>query len=149
MPRADQRGFTLIEMLLSVGLIAMLAGLSLPIYASFNSRDDLDLSTQELAGMLRRAETYACNVDGDNSWGVKVQSGSAVLFKGSSYATRDTTQDETDSIPATITIGGTVSEVVFSKLTAAPNTSGTITLTQPATNDVRTITLNAKGMVDY
>jgi prepilin-type N-terminal cleavage/methylation domain-containing protein len=149
MAYGNQRGFTLIEMLLSVGLIAALASLSLPIYASFNNRNDLDISTQTLAGMLRRAETYARNVQGDSSWGVKVQAGSAVLFEGDSYATRDSTADETDNIPTTITIGGTVSEVVFTKFTAAPSATGTITLTHTATNDVRTVTLNAKGMVDY
>jgi prepilin-type N-terminal cleavage/methylation domain-containing protein len=145
----DERGFTLLEMLLSVGLIAALAGMSLPIFASFNNRNDLDIETQSVAGMLRRAETYARTMNGDSSWGVKVQSGSAVLFKGATYATRDTTADETDAIPATVAVGGTATEVVFAKFTAAPNTSGTITLTHTAINDVRTITLNAKGMVDY
>ena len=149
MVRAGEHGFTLIEVLLSVGLIAALAGLSLPIYASFANRNDLDVDTQSLAGMLRRAETYAQTMNGDSNWGVKVQSGSAVLFKGTSYATRDATSDETDAIPTNITIGGSVSEVVFDKFTAAPSTTGTITLTHTATNDVRTITLNAKGMVDY
>lgn len=147
--RAGERGFTLIEMLLSVGLIALLAGLSTPIYETFNNRNDLDLNTQGVATMLRRAEIYARNMNGDSSWGVKVQNGSAVLFEGASYATRDTTQDETDSIPSTITVGGTVSEVVFAKFTATPNTSGTITLTHTANNEARTITLNTEGMVDY
>jgi prepilin-type N-terminal cleavage/methylation domain-containing protein len=146
---ANERGFTLIEMLLSVGIIAMLAAMSLPIYASFASRNDLDLDTQGVVDMLRRAETYARTMNGDSNWGVKVQAGTVTLFKGTSYAARDSTADETDNIAGTITIGGTVSEVVFTKFTAIPNTTGTVTLTHTATNDVRTITLNAKGMVDY
>ena len=147
--RAGERGFTLLEMLLTISIFTVLAGLSLPLYASFTNRNDLDLDTQQLAGMLRRAETYARTMNGDSAWGVKVQSGSAVLFKGDTYASRDTTADETDSVPSGISFGGTVGEVVFAKFTAAPTTSGTITLTDTNSNDVRTITLNAKGMVDY
>jgi len=147
--QGNQRGFTLIEMLLTVGILAALASLSLPIYSSFASRNDLDLDTQTLASMIRRAETYSRTMNGDSNWGVKVQAGSAVLFKGASYATRDSTVDETDTITNTVTVGGSISEVVFTKLTGAPSTTGTITLTHTATNDVRTITLNAKGMVDY
>jgi len=144
-----ESGFTLLELLLSIAIIAIITGMSLPLYAGFQSRNDLDVDTQGVVGMLRRAELYARTMNGDGPWGVKVQSGSAVLFKGSTYASRDTTVDETDTIPTEITFSGTLSEVVFSKFTATPSATGTVILTHTANNETRTITLNAKGMVDY
>lgn len=140
-------GFTLVEMLLSVAIISILVGTSLPVYVSFQTRGDLEIATQSIADMLRRAQTYTRGVSGDSQWGVAVQSGSATLFKGASFATRDATYDETTVISPNTAVSG-LSQVVFTKLTAAPSTTGTITLTAN-TNDVRTITINAKGMVSY
>jgi prepilin-type N-terminal cleavage/methylation domain-containing protein len=143
----NEQGFTLIEMLLSVGLISVIVGISLPIYASFQTRNDLEITTQTIASMFRRAQTYARGTSGDSQWGVAVQTGSATLFKGATFASRDATYDETTSISPATNISG-LGEVIFAKLTAAPSTTGSITLTSN-TNDTRTITINGKGMVDY
>ena len=142
-----QAGFTLIELLLSVAIIGILSGLSLPVYETFARRNDLDLTAQSAVAAIRRAEVYARAVQGDSTWGVKFQSSGITLFKGSTYASRDSAFDETISLPGSIAISG-LSEVQFAKLSAAPNTTGTVTLTS-TTNDTRTLTLNAKGMVDY
>lgn len=142
-----ESGFTLVELLLSVAIITLLAGMSVPVFATFNQRNDLDLTTFTIASMLRRAQTYARGSDLDSQWGVYVQSGSAVVFKGASYAARDSTQDETTTLPAAIIPSGT-SEIVFAKLSGSPATTGAITLTNN-TNDARTVSINAKGMVGY
>lgn len=140
-------GFTLIEMLLSVTIIGMLSGMSVPVYESFVRRNDLDLAAQTIASTLRRAETYARNQNSDNAWSVEVQPTTVTLFQGTNFAGRNTNFDETYSLPASVTPSG-LGEVQFAKFNAAPNTSGSVTLTS-TTNDTRTVTVNAKGMVDY
>jgi prepilin-type N-terminal cleavage/methylation domain-containing protein len=52
----QQAGFTLLEMLLSVTIIGMLVGISMPFYESFVRRNDLAIATQTVSTMLRRAE---------------------------------------------------------------------------------------------
>jgi prepilin-type N-terminal cleavage/methylation domain-containing protein len=144
-------GFTLIEVLLSVAIITLLTGISVPIYASFQTRNDLDLTTQGIADMLRRAQAYARGVSGDSQWGVEVQSGTVTLFKGATFSGHDTSYDETTTIPASMNATG-FTEVLYSKLGALPTftpaASTTLTLTTNA-NETRTITVNAKGMVSY
>ncbi len=140
-------GFTLIEMLLVIAIIAIISGISIPVYQSFQVRNDLDIATASIVQSLRRAAVLSQAVDNDTSWGVYVTSGSLTLFKGTSYATRDSNFDELFDIPLTITPSG-VSEIVFTKFTGLPQTTGTITLTSN-TNETRTITINAKGMVNY
>ena len=140
------RGFTLVEMLLSVSIITLLVGLSVPVYATFVGRNDLDVTRQGLVEALRRAQTYARAVDGDSTWGVAILSSQAVLFKGASYATRDAAFDEI--IPMGGNVTNTGGEIVFSKLSGTPNASASTTLTQTTTNDSRTVTINAKGMVE-
>lgn len=144
----SERGFSLVEMLLSIVIISMLVGLSLPVYQSFQSRNNLDLTTQTVSEMLRRAQTYARGAKADGRWGVWIASGSAVLYKGVDYNNRDPNYDETVIIPAPLTAGG-LGEINFSKLAAIPNTTGIITLADANINETRTVTLNAKGMVSY
>lgn len=144
--KCSQQGFTLLEVILSLAIVAILTGASLPVYRTLMTKNDLDVATVTVAQSLRRAQTLSVAVDGDTNWGVKIQSGSITLFKGTSYALRDSTYDETFAIPGTITTGG-VSETIYSKLFGAPQTTGTVTLTTD--NDSSSITLNSKGMVSY
>lgn len=142
-----QRGFTLIELLLSVTILTLLVGLSLPVYESFVRRNDLDLTTQSAVSMIRRAQTYARGVDEDSIWGVRFQSSSISLFKGTSYAARDINFDETLLLPSSMTISGTT-EITFAKLSGIPSQTGTVTLAS-SINDTRTVMVNAEGMVNY
>lgn len=137
----------MLEVLLSIAAITIIAGISIPIYQSFQVRNDLDIAASSIVQNLRRAAVLSQAVDGDTSWGLYVTSGSLTLFKGTSYTARDSTFDEVFDIPLTITPSGT-SEIVFEKFSGLPQTTGTITLTSN-TNETRTITINAKGMVNY
>ncbi|HUQ30162.1 MAG TPA: prepilin-type N-terminal cleavage/methylation domain-containing protein [Candidatus Paceibacterota bacterium] len=139
------KGFTLIEMLLSVALIALIAGMGIPLYQSFQNRNDLSLATTSLAAALRSAEVHARAVDGDSAWGVMVATSSVTVFKGVTYASRVTTSDEVTPISGSIIITGT-SEYDFAKFTGFPSASATTTLTS-LNNETRIITINAKGMV--
>lgn len=142
-----QKGFTLLETLLSIAVISLIAGIGVPVYQSFQVRDDLDISTTTIVQSARRAEILAQASDGDTSWGLHIQSGNIVLFKGASYATRDSSYDEIFDLPTSILPSG-LSEIVYAKFTGMPQTTGAITLTSNA-NETRIITINAKGTVSF
>ena len=140
-------GFTLLEVLLSIAAITIIAGIGVPVYQSFQNRNDLDIAAVSFAQTARRAQTLAQAVDGDTSWGIKAQSGSITLFKGASYSGRDTSYDETFTMPSSIIVSGT-QEFVFAKFTGLPQTTGTLTLTS-VNSEARSITVNGKGMAGY
>lgn len=141
------KGFTLIELLLSAALIALLAGLSAPVYQSFRTRNDLDIAQNTAGQTLRRAQILSQAVDGDSSWGVKIQNGSIVLFKGENYAARDASFDEIFNVPSVIVPSG-LTEIVFAKFSGLPQPAGTASLTAP-TGEIKTITINEKGTILY
>lgn len=143
----NKKGFTLIEVLLVVVLVGMLAGVGVPIYQALQSRNDLDIAAVAVAQNLRRAQVLAQAVDGDSTWGVRIQSGSVIVFKGGAFASRDSSYDETFDIAGGIVQSG-LNEVVFTKLTGLPQTTGIVTLTSQA-SEQRTITINTKGAIDY
>lgn len=142
-----QKGFTLIELLLSISVVMVLAAIAIPVYSLLQVKNDLDVATNTTLQTLRRAQVLSQAVDGDSSWGVKLQLSDITLFKGASYALRDTTFDEVYTLSGNVTPSG-ISEVVFSKLLGVPNTTGTLTLTS-SNNNVQNITLNSKGFLDY
>ncbi len=143
----NSKGFTLIEMLLSIAALSIIAGIGVPVYQSLQVQSDLDIAATTLAQNYRRAQTLAQASDGDTMWGINVGSGYVTLFKGASYASRDSSYDENSDLPASVTPSG-VSEVVFTKFSGFPQTTGTTTLTSVG-GGVRDIHINAKGTVTY
>lgn len=141
------RGFTLSEMLLSVALLAIIGGMSVPMYRVFMVRDELDVAVTTVVQNLRRAQSMSRSSSGDMTWGVHVGVGSILVYKGASYVLRDSSFDENTSIPTTIVPTG-MNEVTFSKSSGVPSATGTFILTSQA-NETRTITINEKGTVDY
>jgi len=141
------KGFTLLEMLLSIALITIIAGIGVPIYQSFQTRNDLNVAQEAVAHTLHRAQTLAQASDGDTSWGMYATTSNVVLFKGTSYVARDSGFDEVFEISAGLSVSGT-QEYVFAKFTGEPQTTGTTILTSNS-NEVRDIVVNSKGMVSY
>lgn len=142
-----KQGFTLLEILLSVALLSAIVSIGMPLYQSFQVRNDLEIAVVTMANAVRRASTLARASDGDASWGVRTATGSITLFKGTSYAARDAAYDEDFSVPTSLSFSGT-SEYVFSRFTGFPGASGSTTITA-SINETRTLTVSAKGMVNY
>lgn len=143
------KGFTLIELLLSISLIAVVTGIGAPIFARSQTKNDLDTAVETWVESIRRAEILSQANDGDSTWGVHLETGSITIFKGSSFAARDTNYDEVFSLSPAISSTG-VTDLVMSKMTGYPNTTGTTTMTSN-TNvvDTATITVNSSGMVQW
>lgn len=141
------KGFTFIEILLVVALISITAGISIPIYQSFQTRNDLEISGITIAQTLRRAQLLSQAVDGDISWGVNITVGNITLFKGESFSLRYAEFDEVFSMPTSISVSG-LEEIIFEKFTGEPQNTGTTTLTS-INNEKRSININSKGTISY
>ncbi|MEK7188009.1 MAG: prepilin-type N-terminal cleavage/methylation domain-containing protein [Patescibacteria group bacterium] len=142
----DCRAFSLVEIILSVAAIAILAGIGVPVYHSFETRNELDIAATMMAQSARRAEMLSQAMDGSVSWGIQVTTTSLTIFQGTSYAGRATSVDEVYPL-ALSAVSGTV-EYVFSKLTGFPVASGSTALISPS-DETRIISINAKGTVTY
>ncbi len=80
--------FTMLEVLMSVALITIIAGIGIPVYQTFQVKNDLDVAANTWVQTIRRAEALSQGVDGDTTWGVTIQGGNITLFKGASFALR-------------------------------------------------------------
>lgn len=140
-------GFMLIEVLLSVALIAALALVTIPVYQSFQVKNGLDIAVNTVSQTLRRAQISAESVLGDNSWGVFVSSTSITLFQGQGFLSRVTSSDEVFDLPGAIQVSG-LQEFVFIKFSGETLSTGTLTLTSSG-GDIRSVSVSTKGVVNY
>lgn len=140
-------GLTLIEVLLSVTVLVILSSMTIPVYHSFKTRNDLDIMEYTIVQTMRRAQALAQAIDGDMSWGVFIQEGDIILFKGLTFPTRDPNYDEIFEVSSGVAISG-LTEIVFAKFSGYPLSPGTTTLTA-SSGETRLIFVNAKGIIDY
>lgn len=143
----NEFGFTLLEVLISVAVVTVLAGISIPIYRSLEVRSDLDFAVNVIVGSLRRAQVLAQAAANDSSWGVNISQGAVTLFSGSDFLSRDSEWDEVFVISDTIAPSG-LSQVTFGRFLGFPGVSGDVVLAA-LSGDTRTITISDRGIVNW
>jgi len=139
-------GFTLIELMLTVGVISILLMITVPVMQRYLARNDMDVLSSVIVQDLYRAQSLARAGENNGNWGVYVQSGSITLFQGAAYTTRNQAKDEVYTIsPSTVITGK--NEYVFTAFTGNIVSPGTTTITNNA--DIKTVAVSAKGVIDY
>ena len=138
------KGFTLVELLLVIAIVAILAGVSFPYYSKILFRNSLSISNQAISQSLRRAQLLSQSGQSDSQWGIYAQANSLTLFSGATYATRDSSLDELHNLSEGIVLTGDT-EIVFEKFTGELVVDKLLTLTLD--NEEVNIYLNTKGMV--
>lgn len=140
-------GFTLIESLLSITILGLIVFISVPFLQSFQVKNELEITTNILTQNLRNAQIYTRAVKEDDDWGVKINTGNLILFKGGDYVSRDISFDEQFEISSSISLSGD-NEIIFNKFTGLPNTSYNTTLTSSEGIN-KNISINEKGTISY
>lgn len=139
----NRKGFTFIEVLLVIMLIALILGISIPVSTNFFQQDNRSYDAQVITSALRHARLKAQAGEYDSNWGIYITVPSTTIFSGNSYATRDSQYDQDIPFSTASTITGD-NEIVFSKR------SGNTT---PASIDISsnsqtiTITVNNRGII--
>ena len=140
------KGFTLVELLMVVAVLGLLIMVSLPPAINFYKSRQFEVAQSGIVQTLRRAQLKAMSLEADSSFGVYITPSQYVLFKGSSYTTRDSAFDEVFDLSDNLSVTG-LSEIVFSKLRGIPSDTGNISLTIDSLKAA--ININEVGRINY
>lgn len=131
-------------MILVIAVLSIVVAMSAPFYSRFLLQNAVANTTDQLAGSLRKAQTYAMAGKQGSVWSVNYSSNSITLYIGSTFAGHNTAFDETFSVNPNVSITG-ITDISFVRITGIPNITPTITISSGANS--KTITVNAQGMV--
>lgn len=143
--------FTFIEVILSVTLLGLIALMPTLLDTSIINQLQAEVAFDQVGQSYKKAQVFAKNSRGDSTWGVYVQSQSITVFKGNSYATRDTQFDDVstyDTKTSLAVIAGS-GEIIFSKMTGVPSATAIVRITQNNTGRTSTVTLSSAGGLTY
>lgn len=76
--RRRMRGFTLIELMIAVAIVAILVAVGAPSFASFIDSNKVRTETQRVAGLLALARNHAVNKNREVTVRIQVAAGSAL-----------------------------------------------------------------------
>jgi prepilin-type N-terminal cleavage/methylation domain-containing protein len=147
-----QRGFSLAELMVVVGIVAVLAAIGLPTLLSYYRASTLTAGAQELQTILNAGRQLAIN---RNAWVCVEQAGTRVRFRPATAANNCTgppwTGPGTDSggwmtLTNGVRITAATANVIFNYLGAAAQT-GTYTVQNPTNNGTTTVTVVASGRI--
>lgn len=139
------KGFTILEILLSVAMISILVGASVPLYSIYSSRDVVTQGSYLVVNSLHAAKIHSMSGKDDDIWGIYLQSSGVTFYKGESFNLRDTSYDYFIDFQEEISISG-INDISFDKKGASSH-SGTITISNYGQE--KSITINEEGIIDY
>lgn len=101
-----RRGFSLIEVMLSIAIVTIIFGLGVFSFISINNINDLGISISYFKNSLFQAKVRSLASENDSGWSVHVATGTVTVFKGDDYGNRDNSFDNIFEISERISITG-------------------------------------------
>ena len=142
------QGFSLIEILIVMGLLAIIAGfglvVSLDSYRSYNFRSEQNL----IISLLQKARNQSINNINEKPHGLHIDQAAKTytLFQGANYAHRDTAEDIIFQGNDNYQLAG-LSEIIFTQLSGRVADNGDIILADGAHPAV-IININDEGRIN-
>jgi len=130
------KSFTLLELLVVIGILIILIAIAVPNLRFFQKESDLTNSAEEIINTLRLAQSKTLASEGTSQYGVYFDNLTSphqyTLFKGKNYISRDISFDEIHKLPKSVEIseinlaGG--KEVIFNRIIGGTSQAGNLNL---------------------
>jgi prepilin-type N-terminal cleavage/methylation domain-containing protein len=143
-----KKGMTVIEVLVVIAVLAIIFLIVLPQFSKSRENQVLKAGVADILSSINKARGNTLSSLNSSSYGVHFQSDKIIIFKGVVFSSGDLNNETIDiKTPAVISNisflnGG--SDIYFYRLSGAPNTTGTITIS--TTSNSKIITISATGV---
>jgi prepilin-type N-terminal cleavage/methylation domain-containing protein len=147
-----QNGFTLLELLIVIGIFTILIGVSWSAFNNWQGAAKLEAAGDELVENLKMASVKSLAGYQDGQYGIYINAAqkSYVFFQGDDYNNRITADDQTVILDDNFSLSSNLNgnEIVFSKGAELPSTAGTITINDFNTGKLKQVNVNKAGLID-
>ncbi len=144
-----KRGFTLLEILIVVAILAVVATIGTGIYRNLAKRIEFDEAKAVFISDIKLARASAMSGESALPWGIHIENSTDdtyAIFSGVSYASG--TVDATTTLPIGVSwtspSEGSSTDILFSRITGT-TTPATVTMTSEGVS--QTITVTAVGHI--
>lgn len=149
---AKRLGFTLVELLIVIGIGVIITASAMPIYSNFQSGTQVNESATQLLQTVRLAKMRSEQRVNNSAHGVRFfqtqNQDSYVLYQGASYVTRDAAYDRRvvlDNVLNLTSSGGL--DISFQPGSGVPSASSMITITH-SVHGSQTIQIHENGLIE-
>lgn len=143
-------GFTLLELIIVVGILVFLVGLGLSTYFIFYSKNTIDSVAKNIVNILRLAQTKTLASERALNFGIHFENDKFVLFEGLVYYPTSTT-NKIFNLPSDVEISDINLEngqnIVFEKVTGRALNFGDLTLIDKKNFLSRLIKIDSGGNI--
>lgn len=124
------RAFTLIEISIVLGIIAVLVAMIIPSFSNVGSNEALGTTVTSVISVLNEARSSAISSKNASGYGVRILPNQLISFEGS-YGTNNKTLTISNLVKLSTSTGICTgcSDIVFNNVAGNTNASGTITVT--------------------
>lgn len=149
-----KRGFTLVEIMVVIGIMSLLILVVSVNIRSFQTRAQVTQAAEELASILREAQSRSMAVVNGENHGIHFNEGdnTYTLFEGTAFsegAPTNVVYSLDISIELTsVSLADAGNDVVFEKLTGSTADSGSVTIASKLDGSVnQTVTITNEGKI--
>ena len=146
-----KKGFTALELLMVVAIMALLAAIIISPFAAFRNSKVLDTASEQSLALLSEARGNTLSAKDGYQYGVHFEASQIVLYRGATYSGVDVNNKAVVLDGAlevsSIALAGGGSDVLFEKLTGKTLKGGTVVIrVKSDTSKTRTITITGTGI---
>lgn len=143
-------GFTLVELLFTITLLAILFGMVVMGFQDYARYQQYNQGVNSVAVVLNQARVNARSAVDDSAHGVKFGAGSITRFTGDTYVALDPNNVVVSYSEVIFTpeLTGGTDEIVFERLTGLPSATGTVLVSGVQYPASSTITISETGIIE-
>ncbi len=146
-----KKGLTLIEILITLGILTIITGLAITAFKKFREERSLDTTATQVKSMLNRARQQTFSAKNNAVFGVRLNTGAAYLYQNTfstSTAVQIISFDPYVRI-SSMNLKNATNTILFSRLTGETMATGTIVISLVSSSTrSRTLTVYQSGLVD-
>ena len=153
MRKKNKKGFSLIEMIAVVAIGGILVSVALLSFSSFRNSKIIEVSADQVLSVINEARVKAVSSEDYSRFGVHLESGRIVFFKGDIFTEPNLSNIETAFSPlveiSDISLNGGGADVVFQKLTGKTGNYGSLRIRLKSDNSkYKTISVKSTGIAN-